>query len=72
MIQRGSESVTMLALAVLFLVAACGVADPRATDVEPQLRGCGPAPQDGFQSSCWWAEEDIILRVGIPFKLQNV
>ena len=53
----------MPALAVLFLAAACGVAD-LATDVEPQLRGCGPAPQDGFRGTCWWAEEDIILRDG--------
>ena len=54
----------MLALAVLFLVAACGVADPLATDVEPELRPCGPRPQDGFHGTCWWAEEDIILRDG--------
>ncbi len=48
----------------LLLLAACGVADPLATDVEPQLRGCGPAPQDGFHGTCWWAEEDIVLRDG--------
>ena len=62
--QRRSEGATMLALTVLLLLAACGVADPLATDVEPQLMGCGPSPQDGFQGSCWWAEEDIILRDG--------
>ena len=60
--QRRSGWVTMLALVVLFLVAACGVADPLATDVEPELRGCGPSTRDGIGGTCWWAEEDIILR----------
>ena len=62
--QRRSEGATMLALTMLLLLAACGVADPLATDVVPQLRGCGPAPQDGFGSTCWWAQEDIVLRDG--------
>ncbi|MCH7656168.1 MAG: hypothetical protein IIC95_09350 [Chloroflexi bacterium] len=53
-----------LLVPALLLAAACGVADPLATDVEPQLMGCGPSPQDGFHGSCWWAEEDIILRDG--------